>query len=73
LDGLLAGEEVDPHRYDFHFHAFLETGDERLTIFSNSWLIRRYWWLNKAVIVGRAIRSANGIAMDAYEVVTKQP
>jgi hypothetical protein len=29
LNALLAGEQVDPHRYDFHLHVFLETGDER--------------------------------------------
>jgi hypothetical protein len=32
----------------------------------------RYWWLNKAIIVGRAVRSSRGIAYNAYEVVTKQ-
>jgi hypothetical protein len=31
----------------------------------------RYWWINKAIIVGRAVRSSHGIAYDAYEVVTK--
>lgn len=29
LSALLVGEQVDPHRYDFHMHVFLETGDER--------------------------------------------
>jgi len=32
----------------------------------------RYWWLNKAIIVGRAVRSSNGIVYDAYELVTTQ-
>ena len=32
LDALLAGEQVDPHRYDFHMHVFLETGDQRLPL-----------------------------------------
>jgi hypothetical protein len=29
LNALLAGEDVDPAKYDFQLHAFLETGDER--------------------------------------------
>jgi hypothetical protein len=29
MNALLEGEDVDSEKYDFHLHAFLETGDER--------------------------------------------
>ena len=29
LKSLMEGGQPDPHDYDFHLHAFLETGDER--------------------------------------------
>jgi hypothetical protein len=29
MNALLEGKEVKGDKYDFHLHAFLETGDER--------------------------------------------
>ena len=70
MNSIMTGEKVDPHNYDFYMHIFLETGDERYTHGRENDF--RYWWVNKATIVARAVRASHGIAYDAYELVTKQ-
>ena len=64
-----AGEDVDPHKYGFQMHVFLETGDEKYRPTAPLGNIRD-WGLNKAIGVGRVAQSVNGIIYDAYKVVT---
>ncbi|MBN9792977.1 DUF3237 domain-containing protein [Pseudonocardia sp. TMWB2A] len=56
LDALLAGEPVDPARYYFRVVVDARTADPDLA------------WLNTAVLVGSAVRTADAVAYVAYLV-----
>jgi len=67
LNALLAREDVDRYKYDFHmpreWRGKIETQPAVRGNIS-------FWWLSKVTFVGRAARTAIAIIYDAYEVIT---